>query len=698
MAKPFSGVISASVSGAAALIGAAAMILPLPASAELRALMDEPDLQAIAQELSGETAKRNLDTVTLYHRTRASRQFRQAAEHIRDQLRSYGIDNARILEFPADGKTMFGTQKSRPAWDVNFAELWELRKNQEGEWVRAKKLGDWDAIPLTLAQDSLSGEATAGLVDIGAGTKPSDFEGKDVSGRFVLTSSQPGAVADLAVGEYGAAGIISYAPNQRTAWWKEDDRLVRWGHLSSFPDVETFAFMISLGEARRLQQSLQAGEELRFHGKVDAGHDRRGKYSFVTASIPGADRALRKQEIIFTCHLDHPRPGANDNASGCVAILEAARTAQKLIDEGRIKRPKRTLRFLWPAEIEGSLIYLNAMPDAAKRIKANIHLDMVGGDQNTKAVFRVSGGPESLPHFISDLGHEVGAFVNAQSDIHAGGGDTPFPLTAPEGGKESFLALMQGIDLGSDHQIFNEGSWRIPGIYLHDWPDRYIHTNFDSAANIDPTKLKRAAFIGLTTALYLADMDAGDASPMLSLLRRNALARARTLEERLTKANPADANAIRRVHWLREHAKIDSITDFAELADDDRAAAHEFIDALAALTGGGAQPSGNTNGVVYERNPNIKGPMSAFGYSYLADHLGDEAQSLALPGYAAYDGDGRMIGGGVFTYEALNLVDGKRSAGDIRAWLTATLAPVPRAAVEDYLAALEQIGVLQVKE
>lgn len=679
-------------------IAATIAVAALPAAAELRTLMDEPVLDAIAQELSGEAAKRNLDTITLYHRTRASSQFRQSAEHIRDELRDYGFSDARILEYPADGETMFGTQKSRPAWDVEFAELWELRKNGEGDWERTRKLGDWDAMPLTLAQDSLSGEATAGLVDIGAGADASDYEGKDIAGKYVLTSSQPGAVADRAVGEHRAAGIISYAPNQRSAWWKEDERLVRWGHLSSFPEIETFAFMISLGEARDLRERLANGEEIRFHGKVDAGHDRRGRYSLVTASVRGADRALRNDEIVFTCHLDHPRPGANDNASGCVSILEAARAMKKLIEEGRVARPKRSLRFVWPAEIEGSLIYLNADPKAADRIKANIHMDMVGGNENTKAVFRVSGGPESLPHFISDLSHEIGAFVNAQTEIHAGGGETPFHLTSPEGGKTAQLALMEGIDLGSDHQIFNEGSWRIPGIYLHDWPDRYIHTNFDTAANIDPTKLKRAAFIGLITGLYLADMDEDDASAMLALLRRNALARMASLEEKLASANIADRNAIARVHWAREHAKIDAIDDFATLSDDDRANAHEFVDKLSALTTIETSAPDEKNGIVYARNSNLKGPMSAFGYSYLEDKLGDEASSLALLNHTGYDIDGRVIDSGKFAYEALNLVDGARTTSDIRDWLTATLAPVSQSAVDEYLAALESIGVIQVSE
>jgi hypothetical protein len=358
------------------------------------------------------------------------------------------------------------------------------------------------------------------------------------------------------------------------------------------------------------------------------------------------------------------------------------------------------LRFFWPAEIEGSLVYLTANPKNAERIKANIHLDMVGGDETTKAVFRVSGGPESLPHFISDIGHEAGEFVNAQSEIHAGGGQTAFHLTAPEGGKAAQLALMEGISLGSDHQIFNEGSWRIPGIYLHDWPDRYIHTNFDRPDNIDPTKLKRAAFIALATALYLADMDAGDTANALGLLRRNAYARAGALEARLAQTPQDGKDAVRQIHWAREYAKIDSIAAFAPLREDSRKAAHEFVTRLAGVSGAGSADNdkGAKPGAVYWRNRAVKGPMDAFGYSYLEDKLGDGAHDLALPAYSGKGLNGEEIDGGVYAYEALNLVNGERSTGDIHQWLTATLAPVPLAMVEDYLAALETIGVLVESE
>ena len=255
----------------AALLLIILLTVSLSANADLRDLVPEETLQQIAEETSGEAAKRNLDTVTLQHRMRASRQFKIATRHIHDQLKLYGVDDVEILRYAADGKTMFGTQKSRPVWDVRFAELWELGQ-VDGKTRRVRRLGDWDSVPLTLAQDSLSGEVTTTLVDVGAGTSGTDYEGRDVAGKLVLTSSQPGAIVELAVGEKGAAGIISYAPNQRSAWWKEDDRLVRWGHLSSFPTTESFGFMISLGEARKLQQRLEAGEEIAAVGK-HAGDD-----------------------------------------------------------------------------------------------------------------------------------------------------------------------------------------------------------------------------------------------------------------------------------------------------------------------------------------------------------------------------------------------------------------------------------------
>ena len=659
------------------------------AHADLRELIDEATLRQIAAETSGEAAKRNLDAISLQHRMRASEQFLVATRHIERQLESYGVDSVDTLRYAADGETMFGTQKSRPVWDVRSAELWEVERT-DGGTRRVRRLGDWESVPLSLAQDSLSADVTTSLVDIGAGTSEADYAGKDVRGKLVLTSSQPGAVVDRAVGRMGAAGIVSYAPNQRSAWWKEDDRLVRWGHIGSFPETESFGFMVSLGEARRLQQRLAAGEEILFHARVDASHEK-GHYEFVTAQIEGTDR---KDEIIhYTCHLDHPRPGANDNVSGCVAILETARTLNALIDRGILPRPKRTLKFLWPAEIEGSIMYLAGLDDPSS-IKANIHMDMVGGAPVTKAVFRISGGPYSVPSFIADLGHEIGHFINDQTRRFADGEDVAFPLNAAEGGKEPLLAQMEGLDMGSDHDVFFEGSWRIPGLYLHDWPDRYIHTNFDTAANIDPTKLKRAAFIGAVSGWFLANMSEADVPAVLELLKRNALDRGAGHLARRAALPALDAAASTEVHFEVERRKVESVSAFATVTDVQRDSALRFLEELQKLfvipVPAIFVPRDET---VYERNPAVEGPMHAFGYSYIEDKLGaDKLDSLRLPKHSTESG-----GGGMFAYEALNFVDGERNVSDIRDWLVAQLGDVPLEYVAEYLAALESIDVIRQK-
>src|SRR5512146_1107248 len=85
---------------AAGATSARAAELPLPA----------PQVAALAKELSGDTAKRNLEVITQFHRQRGSRGFHSAAEHVAAQLKAYGLADVEILRFPTDGKTMYGTQ------------------------------------------------------------------------------------------------------------------------------------------------------------------------------------------------------------------------------------------------------------------------------------------------------------------------------------------------------------------------------------------------------------------------------------------------------------------------------------------------------------------------------------------------------------------------------------------------------------
>lgn len=647
-------------------------------------LLDANEARVIAAELSGASAKRTVQALSLHHRMRGSEGYRAAAELIRDRLRGYGLEGAEILSLPADGRIYYGTQRSRPAWNASFAELWQ-REPQGTGWSDGERIASWADQPITLAQDSISGRADAELVDVGAGTAAADYAGKAVKGRLVLTSSQPSAVARLAVTERGAAGIVSWAQNQRSAWWGEDDGLIRWGHLDTWEDP-AFAFMVSPARARAWQARLARGESVRLRAEVKAGRTP-GAYLIPTAIIPGKDRT---KEILFSCHLDHPSPGANDNASGCSGILEIARTFQRLIAEGRLPKPKRTLRFIWPCEIECTIALLNARPQFATRTLATVHLDMIGGNTDvTKGTLGVEGSPPSLPSFVSDVGFAFARWVDGQSLRYANTGEAAFPLLDPEGTKNPLRARIGGFSEGSDHQVWAEGSWRIPVIYVSDWPDLYIHTDKDLPGNLDSTKMKRAMFIAAASAWTLAIIDQDDVGPLDRVASAEAQFRDGAADAR-DLGSAGDGRDLRLMMWrLDQYVAVrNSYERFGLKAPAGATMTIEDPERL--LPAARATPAAGIAAIVYRRNPALKGPMNGFGYSWLDDHLG--RAKLAKPALLARE---PVLDGPSFGYEALNLVDGRRSVQQIRDALAFSVGPAPVEEVTEYLAALERLGVIR---
>jgi hypothetical protein len=624
-------------------------------------LLPESEVAALANELSGETAKRNLEGLARFHRQRGSRGFHAAAELVAERARAYGLSNVQILQFPADGKIFYGTQRARQAWDADKAELSEVKDAKD------IKIASYAAEPIVLAEDSESAELTADLVDVGDGTKDSDYSGKDVKGKIVLVAAQPGRVQDAAVGKFGAAGIVSYAQNQKTAWSGDNNNLIRWGHLEAYSPSKTFAFMVSLRTARALQERLHLGETIRLHAVVEAGQHP-GFYEVVTAAIPGSDPKLKDMEIAFSCHLDHQRPGANDNASGCVTILEVARTLQKLISEGKLASPARTIRFIWPPEIEGTVTLLNAKPEFVQRIKAVVHMDMVGGGVETKAIFHVTRGPMSLPSFVHDVAWAFADWVNEESYQFAATGTAAYPLIAPEGGKEPLRAMYSAYSMGSDHDVYQDSTFGIPAIYMNDWPDRYIHTNLDSAANIDPTKLKRAAFIGAASGYFLANFSSRDIPATDRAIAIGRLLRTVTSMERGVAAGPTEAY---------ERAVRSSLDAFPSAS-------------AAKLQHSRSQAKGEA-AIVFRRRNVPRGPLTVFGYDYFADHA--TSGGIATPKLLSYEGS--WGAGEEYAYEALNFADGTRNVQQICDELSAEYGSVPLELVSGYLQALKRIGVVE---
>jgi len=180
-------------------------------------------------------------------------------------------------------------------------------------------------------------------------------------------------------------------------------------------------------------------------------------------------------------------------------------------------------------------------------------------------------------------------------------------------------------------------------------------------------------------------------------MRRHALERAaRTLarRERLRSAGqPEEGENLLRFHWASERAAVDSIRAFAELSPEIAAESESFLADLRKLTGDGGPAPASAHAdadVVYSRSPEPKGPMGGFGYEYLAD----KRQALNLPAPSLAGWTGPWGGGGEYLYEALNLVDGKRTVRQIRDDLSAIYGPVPIERVAEFLDLLRKIGVV----
>ena len=684
-------------------------------------LLSDKDVAALSAEISGVIAKDTVIELARHHRVQASSGFAQAAEYIASKAKEYGLEQVQIERFPADGQKTYYTLKSTPGWEAERAELWETEP-------RKAKVADVGEMRVALADYSRSADVTGSLVDVGAGTSPKDYEGKDVKGQIVLAGGGVAAVHKMACDERGAAGILSYQSNQTTGWSGDYADNVRWGHLSPYNSTNKFAFMISLRKAREYQARLSRGEQITLHATVKA-EMKPSNYEVVSAIIPGTDAAT--EEIVYSCHLCHQKPGANDNASGAAAILEVARALTSLIRRGELQRPRRTIRFIWPPEINGTVAYFAEHPEIVKRMKAVVHCDMVGGNYAiTKSVLHVTHTPASLPSCVNAVADAFAEYAIAGALKAASGAGFEDALISPEGSKDSFVADITPFEMGSDHDVYQEGSFRIPAIYLRDWPDVFIHTNNDTPANIDPTKMKRSVFIAGASGYFLARAGSREAARLAEEVFGRALARvprekerARTVEAAGTQEAAEEARSIIAHSVESEAEAISSVLEFAPGDKNLQTAVEGLVDQLSGawllMTGKlTEQRKGNRIMFTLEqkepskeskpRNPKdasrprsigadfkrvpvrkVIGPMNVYYYDYVAERANGDLRAV--------ERIGSMPDGEILLYEILNLVDGKRSVQAIRDYIAAAYGPIGIEDVADYLKLLERIGVVRME-
>ncbi|MDR7519416.1 MAG: M20/M25/M40 family metallo-hydrolase [Armatimonadota bacterium] len=295
------------------------------------------------------------------------------------------------------------------------------------------------------------GGIEADVVFVGLG-RPADFEEKPVRGAVAL--SERGAitfrekVANAAA--RGALAVVVY---------NNQPGIVSGtlGQRSEIPAVS-----ISQDEGQRLAEAAQQGR-VRLRVVADTVFESRPTVNVVATKRGG----VRPDEIVVVGgHYDSvpASPGANDNASGVAATLEAARVLAGV-------PTARTVQFVLFAAEELGLYGSRAFAEERRQgVVAMINLDMVGWGQRLM-VGTSPGRDDAVVSAAERVAQRLGIPVSR------------------------FRAT------GSDHVSFEQ--YGIRTVFLHRGVDPHYHQPTDVPANVTPAHLEEAArlVVGLVQEL-----------------------------------------------------------------------------------------------------------------------------------------------------------------------------------------------------
>jgi len=563
----------------------------------------------IVGEASGESAWNTIAEINAFNRERFGEEF--AGNFLETQvvvrkLKSYGLAGIDVVTYP-------GGQ----AWVAVKGELWETKPG------RQKLASIRDMLPM-LASGSATADVTAELVWVGRGT-PKEITDAKVGGKIAVAEGNMMTAYGTA-SQQGALGVICISLSRPYF----DPLQMPWSGISSrrrppaaAPAVQPgqppapappaqaaaapapptgFAFQLPVREGDILKRRLLGNEKITVRARVESRAETVDLEN-VIGHIPGTDPAAG--EIIFSAHLfeGFQKQGANDNISGSACILEVARVLNTLIAEGRLPRPKRTIRFIWGPEFSGIGEWVKANRDIMERTLCNINMDMVGEWlSKNQAYFCLMRTTYGNPHYINDVMENFYRYIGEGNRERIQNRSTPavvpVRVVAPSGADEPFAYSIETHYGASDHEVFNDWGVGVPGIMMIAWPDKWYHTSGDTADKADPTQLKRAAAIGAAGAYTVASADAATAARIAAETAANATRRlGHVLAVAMETLNRATAETLAEDHKfargileaavLNEKETLGSILELAPAAADLAARVGQMVKSVEAVGAAG---------------------------------------------------------------------------------------------------------------
>jgi hypothetical protein len=381
-----------------------------------------------------------------------------------------------------------------------------------------------------------------------------DNQGISLAGKFIFATNSRSNTYRLALQEGAFASLSSEINDYNDPiidGVELNPTIAKYASVPNQPPTSTnpVAFNLSPQDARYLI-SLYDPQAPIFMRAVAIGdfysYSNERPLKILIAEIKGSSKP--DERLVFAAHVQEP--GAADNGSGVGLQLEIARVLMKLIQEGKLARPERTMTFLWGVEMTQVSLWAAAHPDEMLKVKAGLILDMVGEDPaKCGGIMRIEKTPDPSAVYTYGLdllpGEEPPPMTDAyvrQPDKHtlwgAGEFTWPFPgfflndlyFQSASLVSEDFPGWQVGwnpYEGGSDHDSFlwyetDSGPNPIPAVLTWHFTDYFYHSNLDTMDKVSADELRNVGITTINVGYFQAIAEEEQAIGIMEIVRRHA--------------------------------------------------------------------------------------------------------------------------------------------------------------------------------
>ena len=305
-------------------------------------------MRDIAAGLDMDFVMREISALTELEFPQTFKARANAANYAKELLVKEGFSSVEKVDFPADGRTAYQDKRMPISWEVSNAKL-TILSSVPG--LERKVVADYKEHPYSIVWGSTSipeGKRSVRIIP-----ESEVFMGEDARGALVLLESNEQARDVLkAILDLGAIGFVSErvvgdceTPDERTWVNNATEDSGHW-HVQA-DDRDFIGFSITARDGRALRAAANKGQ-VWASVESDAYRHDKGTVSLVTATLPGES----EREFWLIAHLFEPI--ATDNSCGVISAIEMARHIRRMLAEGKVKKLKYTLRFIFSMELYGT--------------------------------------------------------------------------------------------------------------------------------------------------------------------------------------------------------------------------------------------------------------------------------------------------------------------------------------------------------